>query len=248
MNKLNPSVKHHLYLGTFISLWIFVFAFFIKPFNDGTIIHQWTTISFGFSLVTFICYAITALIQKVIYQKIFKWSIAYELAVLFIFYLFFSLISYLFYRSPMLYGSYDFLEFSTKIVLKTSLTLTPILVVGRLFLIRLKSTPSEEDDNITIKGDSKLDILKISKSALVCVTSSHNYVEIFYLLNGQLGSKVFRSSLKKIQQDADFLIQVHRSHLINPPHFISWKNQNTISLTQIEIPVSKTYKKNILLM
>lgn len=244
MNKLNPSIKHHLYIGAFISLWIFVFAFFIKPFDDGTV-HQWTGISIGFSLITFVCYGITALIQKAVYQIQLKWNIAFELAILFVFYLFFSSISYLFYRSPILYGSYDFLEFSTKIILTTSLTLTPILVLGRLFVTRLTSAPLKEDDTIIIKGESKLDILKISKSVLVCVSSAQNYVEIFYLLNGQLSSKVFRSSLKKIQRDADFLIQVHRSHLINPSHFISWKEKNIVSLTQIEIPVSKRYKNNI---
>jgi DNA-binding LytR/AlgR family response regulator len=87
--------------------------------------------------------------------------------------------------------------------------------------------------------------LKIKNSDLVCVSNSQNYVEIFYIENEELKTKLIRSSLKKVDADFDFLTRVHRSHLINPSHFISWKNQNTISLTQIEIPISKNYKENI---
>lgn len=242
MNKLNPSIKHHLYIGSFISLWIFIFAFFIRPFDDGTINFLWNRISISFSLIAFLCYAIITVIQKVIYQKKLKWSIGFELLILFLFYLLYLTFTFIFYKSPLLKGSYNFLEFSTKIILISSLILTPILVLARMFLIKL--IPVKEE-TITIKGESKFDILKIYKSDLVCVASSQNYVEIFFLLNGQLSSKLIRSSLKRLKNDLGFLIQVHRSYLINPPHFKFWKNQNTISLTQIEIPVSKSYKHNV---
>jgi len=46
-----------------------------------------------------------------------------------------------------------------------------------------------------------------------------------------------------MKEELDFLIQVHRSHLINPMHFRSWKNPNTIILTHTEVPVSKTFEK-----
>ena len=46
-----------------------------------------------------------------------------------------------------------------------------------------------------------------------------------------------------MQADFDFLVRIHRSHLINPVHFKSWKDAHTLSLTQIEVPVSKNYKK-----
>ena len=83
---------------------------------------------------------------------------------------------------------------------------------------------------------------------MVCISNAQNYVEIFYTENGKLHSKIIRSSLKKVQKDFDFLLQVHRSHLINPLHFKSWKNQNTVALTQIDLPVSKNYKESLLLL
>ena len=86
MKNLNPSIKHHLLVGLLISLWIFFFAFVIRPFDDGTINFQsWVLMSIGFSLITFICYGLLALIQKQVYQKKSKWNIRFEIASLFFF-------------------------------------------------------------------------------------------------------------------------------------------------------------------
>ena len=151
--------------------------------------------------------------------------------------------TYIFNKSPIINGVYTFFEFFSIVILKTTLILTPILILTRKHAV--KFIPIKEAV-LTIKGDNKLDILKVHKSDLVCITNAQNYVEIFFIQNGQFSSKLIRSSLKKIQEDLYFLIQVHRSHLINPVHFKSWKNQNTITLTQIEIPVSKSYRDKAL--
>ena len=37
MKELNPSIKHHIVVGLLMALWIFAFAFIIKPFDDGTL-------------------------------------------------------------------------------------------------------------------------------------------------------------------------------------------------------------------
>lgn len=79
----------------------------------------------------------------------------------------------------------------------------------------------------------------------MCISNAQNYVEIYYLEHDELKKKLIRTSLKKIKTDFDFLIRIHRSHLINPEHFKCWKDTGTISLTQIELPVSKKYKKDL---
>ena len=88
--------------------------------------------------------------------------------------------------------------------------------------------------------------MKIKQADLIAISNSQNYVEIFYLEHEELKSKLIRSSLKKLQSDFDFLLQIHRSHLINPTHFKSWKDSSTIVLTQMELPVSKNYKEQVL--
>ncbi|MBT2622576.1 LytTR family DNA-binding domain-containing protein [Chryseobacterium sp. ISL-6] len=244
MKKLNPSIKHHLLIGIFISTWLFVFAFFIRPFDDGTVSFKvWVIISIGFSVIAFFCYALLSVIQKSIYQKLSKWNIGFEIASLFFFQLLFWVSTYCFYKSPVLHGGYDFFKFFKMIILKSALISTPIIILARIYVVSL--IPAE-DDIIIIRGENKLDILKIKKGDLICVSNSQNYVEIFFTDGSQMKKKLIRSTLKKVQNDFDFLIQVHRSHLINPSHFKAWKNQDTISLTQIELPVSKNYRKDLL--
>jgi hypothetical protein len=244
MNKLNQSIKHHIVIGIFISVWLFIFAFFIRPFDDGTIsFKMWLLISIGFSLIAFLCYGLLAIIQRSIYQKVSKWNVGFEIISLIFFHIFFLVGTYIYYKSPVLNGGYNFFQFLRIIVFRSALISTPILVLARIYSVKLIPI---QDENIIIRGENKLDILKIRKNDLVCVSNSQNYVEIFFLEQGQLKTKLVRSTLKKVQNDFNFLVQVHRSHLINPTHFKAWKNQDTILLTQIEVPVSKNYKEYLL--
>lgn len=244
MKKINPSIKHHLLIGIFITIWLFLFAFLIRPFDDGSIsFKNWIFISFGFSVISFLCYGVLAIIQKKVYQKISRWNIGLEITSLIFFQLIFLLSTFIYYKSPILKGGFDLLEFTQTIILKSALITTPIIILARIYLVRLIPL---EDENIIIRGENRLDVLKIKKDNLVCVSNSQNYVDIFFIDGNQLKTKVIRSTLKKVQDDFDFLIQVHRSHLINPSHFKAWKNQNTISLTQMELPVSKSYKDSLM--
>ena len=246
MKKLNTSIKHNLIVGLLIALWLFIFAFIIKPFDDGTInLRAWFLISFGFSVMAFLCYAILAVLQKSVYEKISKWNINYEVISLLFFYVIYFFGIYAYYKSPILNGGYSFEEFFVVIFIKVALILTPVIILARRYLIKL--IPLKEDI-LNFRGENKRDVLKIKKEDLVCVSNAQNYVEIFYIENGKLVSKLIRSSLKKVQEDFDFLMQIHRSHLINPVHFKSWRNPNTIILTQIELPVSKNYKETLLVL
>ena len=244
MEKINPSIKHHSLIGIFISFWFFIFAYFIKPFDDGTISSkQWILISVGFSLIAFLCYGLMTIIQKKVYQKVLKWNIFFETIILLLFNFLFLIITYLYYKSPILNGGFSFIKFLQVVILKSALISTPVIVLARIYSVKLIPI---QDDNIVIRGENKLDILKIKKNDLVCISNSQNYVEIFYTEDNQIKTKLIRSTLKKIQKDLDFLVQIHRSHLINPTHFKAWKNQDTIFLTQIERPVSKNYKEQLL--
>ena len=244
MKELNPSIKHHLVVGLLLAVWIFAFAFIIKPFDDGTLnFRSWFLISFGFSVLAFLCYSILAVLQNKIYKKISKWNLSLEIGSIVFFFIIYLFGIYAFYKSPILKGGYTFSEFFSTIFVKVALILTPVIILARRYLIKLIPV---KDDVLTFTGENKLDILKIKKADLVCVSNAQNYVEIFYLENEKLHSKLIRSSLKKILEDFTFLIQIHRSHLINPSHFKSWRNSNTVILTQIELPVSKNYRESLL--
>ncbi|GAA4969387.1 LytTR family DNA-binding domain-containing protein [Algibacter aquimarinus] len=56
---------------------------------------------------------------------------------------------------------------------------------------------------------------------------------------------MIRNKLSVIDNEFSELIRIHRSYLINPFHFQTWKTQNGKHLlvlsNNIETPVSKTY-------
>ena len=244
MKQLNTSIKQNLIIGLLFSLWIFIFTFIIRPFDDGTInFRDWFLISIGFSVLAFLCYGILTLVQKLIYRRISKWNIALEIGCIAFFYLIYLIGIYTFYKSPILNGGYRFSEFFSIIFIKVVLILTPVIILARRYLIKL--IPIKEEVLI-LKGENRFDILKINKADLVCISNAQNYVEVFYIENGRLTSKLLRTSLKNMQKDFSFLLQIHRSHLINPLHFKSWRNSTTIILTQIELPVSKNYRETLL--
>lgn len=243
--KLNPSVEHHTIIAIVLTIWGFLFSIFARPFEHGYMdLKIWLKVSTGFSLALFISYFIISILQKKLFSKEQKWSLSYEVYMYLIMYTLYTIITYTFYRSPIIKGIYYFPDFFFKISINIFLIITPIIIIARKYVLKL--IPKEETKKIVIKGTNKLDFLKIKESELVCVSNSQNYVEIFYLENEELKTKLIRSTLKKIQTDFDFLIQIHRSHLINPTHFKSWKDANAIFVTQIELPVSKSYKNNLL--
>ncbi|WP_442265583.1 LytTR family transcriptional regulator DNA-binding domain-containing protein [Tenacibaculum sp. ZS6-P6] len=258
MNKLNPSIKLHTYVDTFLSLWIFIFTYYIRPFDSGNFGNYlwWEFLSIGFSFITFLSYFIISILQDSIYQRFEKWNIVLEILSILCFLFLNLILTFLYYKSPFLNGIWSFNQFFHG-NLKSALIFIPIIIFARNLTLKqlpkqIKETIIEqpksinkEEKKITIKGEYKLDILKIKKEDLICISKSQNYVEVFFLDQNNINSKLIRSSLKKIHSDFNFLTQVHRSHLINPSHFKSWKNSNTILLTQIEIPVSKSFKNNL---
>lgn len=98
-----------------------------------------------------------------IYQKVSKWNVGFEIIILIFFQLLFLVITYSYYKSPVLNGGYDFLEFSRIIILKSALISTPILILARGYSVKLIPI---KDDYISIRGENKLDILKIKKTGL----------------------------------------------------------------------------------
>lgn len=244
MNQLNPSIKHHTIIGALLCVWSFLFAFFVKPFEHGEMdLEKWIYVSVGFSLVAFLSYFIMACIQHIVYKKTQSWNIGFEIGAYLLYYTIYTIVTYFYYKSSIIQGFYVFTEFFTNIIFPIFLIVTPVLYLARRYSIKLIPVKANE---IIIKGENKLDVLKIKESDLICISNSQNYVEIFYLDNDVLQTKLIRSSLKKILSEFDFLIQVHRSHLINPTHFKSWKDANTILLTQTELPVTKNYKNRLL--
>jgi len=236
---INLSLKYNLLVGLSLGIWLFLFLFLIRPFKQDDIsFGHLTRIAIGMAFIIGINYLIVWLVQNVIYNTFKKWNIQFEVLIILLFSFLFLVTTFIYYKSDFSNGSYDFVKYLLKDFIPTIIIILPFFIFSRKYII--KYIP-KEDLFLNISGDSKLDYLRIKKEELICISSAQNYVEIYYLKNDEFKKKLIRTTLKKIHTKLPFLLKVHRSHLINKQHFVSFKDNKTLELTKIEIPFSKKF-------
>ncbi|MFS4491388.1 LytTR family DNA-binding domain-containing protein [Maribacter sp. 2308TA10-17] len=243
--NLNTSYKHHIIVAVVIAVWLYLFQVLIAPFDTSELsfpIRLQILPPYGF--ITFVGYMLLVLIQNWFFKKKNQWNLLYEIIFILLFSVILLLGSFAYYKTDIINGDYSFSKFTFQVYYPIFFIILPILLFLRWWLSR--KAMGESYSKIVLRGANKLDVLNIRLKDLVCISSADNYVEVSFLENDVLRKKLLRITLKEIQPQEPSLIKVHRSHLINPLHFIAWKNSNTLLLTQMEIPISKTYKKDIL--
>ena len=198
-----------------------------------------------YGLITFLSYSACIVIQNMLFDRFFRWSIKLEILIYFILYLIALPFTVLYYKSDIVNGDYSVIRFILEQYIPILIIITPIMFLLRKFVSKNGRSISRKEGVVVLKGENRDDILRIRPEAIVSVSSSDNYVEVGYLDQKILRKKLLRMTLKKVELEFDFLIRSHRSHLINPIHFVEWVGKDTIKLNQIEIPVSKQYKSLI---
>lgn len=238
---LNNSLKAHLLLSVVISLWLLFFLIVIAPFDISELTFESRLeLMPAYGVLFFFSYLFALLVQFLLFNKSKTWNIWKEAWVLSTIYLITPFLYFPYYSSLLVKGDYDFTTFSLTVYLPIALIITPILIFGRMYLNKLQAKKVQK--KITLKGSNKTDVLKIAPEDLVCISSAQNYVEIHYMQQGKLQKELLRNTLKNIQDNAPSLIQVHRSHLVNPSYFVKWINSSTVQIHDLEISISKKYK------
>ncbi|MEO1652087.1 MAG: LytTR family DNA-binding domain-containing protein [Bacteroidota bacterium] len=242
--SLNTSLAFHLSIALFISFWLVAFLTLIGPFDAASLSLKIRLILMpGYGAAFLFSYLLIIPLQNWLYQKVGKWHLGLESGMLLSLYLICLVPTYLYYISDHVNGDYDFLKFLGEVYLPSLLIISTLLIPLRLYGGNKSEGTSEK---LKLKGESKKDVLQIEARQLVGISSAQNYVEVYYLHQKEIQKKLLRTSLKKIHQQAPDLIQVHRSHLINPAYFVGWASTNSIYLLDREIPVSKSYRPALL--
>ncbi len=242
---LNTSYKYHLIIALIISLWLVLFLVLIAPFDIAELTFSARLeILPIYGLMSFVAYMVLIPIQNWVFNYFKSWTFISEVLFIIVFNSIQIFTTYSYYKSSIVNGNYDFQKFSFEIYMPIFFILLPIIIFLRWFLN--KKVPNKSENTIILKGDNKLDVLQILPKDLICISSADNYVEIKYLIRGELHRKLLRNTLKGIQNDVPDLLKVHRSHLINPAHFKEWKGSSSILLTEMEVPVSKNYRAALL--
>lgn len=239
--KLNTPSKRSLLLGTLLGVWVYLFLVIIGPFDVAPLNIKWRMqIMLGYGVIFSISYFLADQLNAKILAKEKAWFFA---SFLLCFILLNFLPTYLYYKSELIQGEYSFSRFLLEIYLPTLLLLVPLMWLGKWILPKIAPKNSAK---ILFTGENKLDVLHLKSEDILYVQTAQNYVEFHYLENGKKCKKIMRATLKSVAEEIPELIKVHRSYLVNFDHFVAWKDRKTISVHDVHIPVSDTYKEEVL--
>ncbi|MEP0266219.1 LytTR family DNA-binding domain-containing protein [Dokdonia sp.] len=249
----DSSIKHHLIVAFALAIWIFIFLYFTEPLD----VHEFDnkqklTYLPLYGLLGAICYIAILPLQQFLYKKTAKvWSLKNELFFNSVFIVFSFIVVRSFYlyvimaneRNPYTLGYY-----TLRIFIPAILTILPIVLAGRWALGKYKNKRLE-GSKIEIQGEGNYESLRLLFNDIICIQSSDNYIEVSFLDVNTLKKQLIRNKLSVIETSFPELVRTHRSFLINPYHFQSWKTNNgKLGLTlsnDIFIPISKTYATTV---
>lgn len=248
----DPSVKHHCIIAIGLAIWIFVFLYFTEPLDvnefgdDEKLIYMPL-----YGLMGAFCYLIFLPFQHYLYTKNEKnWYVKTELLFFLIFILVSICIARAFYLFVIVYGEpnpYTFWYHLKTVLIPAFLTILPIIIFGRYAFGKYKNKKIEAQ-KIEIKGEGNYEGLRILLNDLICVQSSDNYIEVFYLSGNEVKKTLIRNKLSVIADEFSELLRVHRSYIINPYHFKQWKTEKGKLFAELTssifAPISNTYKND----
>ena len=232
-----------------LAIWIFVFLYFTEPldvneFNDS---EQLIYLPL-YGLIGAMLYLIILPFQMWLFKKRkHVWTLFNEIVFLALFSFIAIVALRLFYLHFIVEwhpNAYSFWYHLKSILFPAILTILPIVIIGRFAFGKYKEKKLETQ-KIEVKGKGNYESLRLLLDDLICIQSSDNYVEVFYVSGNHLKKTLIRNKLSVIDETFPELIRTHRSFIINPFHFQSWKTEkgkHFLSLSHnIEVPVSKTY-------
>ncbi|MEL6559227.1 MAG: LytTR family DNA-binding domain-containing protein [Bacteroidota bacterium] len=249
----DPSFRNHALLAVGLGIWIFVFLYFTEPLDVNELSDLEKLIYLPlYGLFGAFSYLLSLIFQHLMFKRMKAlWQLKNEV----LYNVSFILITFVAMRSYYLYvvmigeqNPYTLTYYSLHIFLPALLTLFPVVLLGRWGLGKLHEQQNREN-MIEIKGDGHYETLRIQLRQLLFVQSSDNYVEVSYTEDGQIKKSLIRTRISDVEKANTELLKTHRSYLINPAHFKSWKSKKSklfVTLSNdMEVPVSKTFTKSV---
>tara|TARA_B100001245_G_scaffold236559_1_gene228304 strand:- start:13217 stop:14122 length:906 start_codon:yes stop_codon:yes gene_type:complete len=257
LNKQIPfsyTIKSRLKIGMCLGGILAFIIIVLEPFdtNQFESNYRYLLLS-GFGVILSILYIIHSALEKWYFQ-IFNvaWSRKHELGSVVLYVLTSGTILFLYNYLVVNQTSYVFerhLWYYAHIVLPMS----TFIVVPFLWLRnRFGEIQIPLGKNlVVIQGELNDEKLLLKKTHLIYIKAEQNYIRVCYLDEGTcLVSTLLRSTLSKSHAQAPFLIQCHKSYLVNPMKVKeitgnSQKARISLSDTLDVVPLSKSFYKKI---
>jgi len=256
-----------------ISLFVSLFILIFQPFGISNYTGEFKPLfEAAYGIVTFIVLIIDLFLFPLFLDEWFdsqKWTVfkqmIWQVWILFSIGLGNFLYSSLFLRFTDGLNAFLTFQFYTLVVGIIPILIITILHQNSLLSKNLKLAGemnadllSEEllspDEKVRIMAENNKDKLEINLSDFSYLSSTGNYVQVYFLVNNELQNVLLRNTLKHIEEQirqSPSIIKCHRAFLVNKDKIIRVKgNSQGLRLilkdTMEEIPVSRNYSKSLL--
>lgn len=229
---------------TLLGLWVYLFLVLIGPFDSQPLELHWRAqLMLGYGIITVCtCWFTDQCLNKIASVKKMSWWIRQLL-----FILLFHAINigpiYAYYASEIVLGEWPLSRFLLEIYLATSLVMLPFIIGGR-WVIYPPEKPSLTTMT-TLKGDNKLDLLRLDANQIIYLQSAQNYVTVHYYLGGERRKQLLRATLKRLTIELPHLVQIHRSCYVNPAFINGWSGSKALLVAGEVLAVSATYRPTL---
>lgn len=211
------------FLSCILAIIIVFILIFLEPFDSYSNDIPYKNLKlFGYGLCVIIPILILHFFEEYWFKKSNgKWFLFQELLILIIGFFFISIFSY-FYNTYIV----NDLSINTNYMLQWTkefgAPFIPIFMPLWIYLrfrfskivikpLRLKNQPI-----VNIKGNNQDEELSFFEEDFVMARAQSNYVDIYYIDNGNLTKKMIRMTLSKLIINIPSAQHIHRSYLVNP--------------------------------
>ncbi|MDN3203347.1 LytR/AlgR family response regulator transcription factor [Algoriphagus sediminis] len=240
-----------LFLGLFVGAFIYVFQPF-GTYEDNFLYKD--QLLLGYGVVVFIAY-FPLKTGFLFLQKEDSPTLLRETLNLSLIFFLISIVCFIYFIA-FISPDTAWTHFTDFIIFSFAIGILPLMLIlfwryfdaeQKALLEKSKSvTQKTEEKTIEIHGQNRGETYRFLEFDLIYFQSSGNYVEVFFTKDSEIRSVLIRSTLALIskQLPGENFINVHRSYLINRPHFSRLKkDQGKGSLISenlgVEVPVSR---------
>jgi hypothetical protein len=239
------GVKNILLLIGGVSLFIFLFLLFFKPFNFDELQGNMVLYALDYALITLVAMSVIFFLLPLLFNDFFNpntWVIYKMLLLILGIILTISLGNWLFTKmivDPGRIVKHDLLFFlSATAMVGFFPSLLYIYITERIANKQHKNIAKSISDiqktttnkvtntinslDIELQGENKNEIIIIDITKILYITSEKNYVSIYYLENDNVKEKLIRNSLTKVSKQLKGhkqIVRCHKSYIVNS-HFV----------------------------
>lgn len=264
------SWKIILAIGLFISF----FLVFFQPFGLSSFRNKYTIyFEIGYGVVTSFILFLLHFVFPILFKKEFeasKWTvikqIGWQLWVLFCIGFANFLYSSFFFHFPDHLNAFFYYQFYTLSVGVIPVVVTTVWNQNRLLAENLrianeynadfaaKTISQTSELKVCLMAENNKDKLDVNSTDLIYITSTGNYIQIFYQHDKVLKNVLLRNTLKQAEdqlKETHFMIKCHRAFLVNRNKIVHVKGNSqglrlVLDGTDEEIPVSRNLSKSLM--